>query len=263
MLSTAKGWSAALFAFPCGFMGELLPRPMLVGLGMIFWAIGLGVCAAASSFEMLFVGRVCNGIGLGIVQPLLLSLVADKNAPTKRGSAFGSIYFVGAVCNTLFGFVATTFAATPVAGIAGWRFSVALVALFSAAVGLAIWLLIGEPNAPFLAERRREHGIVSVFVKNMPKVIQLFKYPTFVLILCQGAPGTAPWTVFPFFTQWLELSCFNHAQTALIWSMFGWGCSFCNLISGLMLNFTARRFPDHGPPTLANFSVAIGIPFLL
>jgi len=100
-------------------------------------------------------------------------------------------------------------------------------------------------------------------VKNMPKVFQLFKYPTFVLVLCQGAPGTAPWTVFPFFTQWLELSCFNHAQAGMIWSMFGWGIAFSNLISGLLLNLATRRFPDHGPPTLANFSVAIGVPFLV
>merc|ERR1712217_757934 len=51
--------------------------------------------------------------------------------------------------------------------------------------------------------------------------------------------------------------------TAWIFSMFGWGNAFSNLVSGLLLNFVARRFPDHGPPTIANFSVAIGIPFLL
>lgn len=262
MLSSAKGWSAALFAFPCGFMGELLPRPLLVGLGMIFWATGLALCAVAWRFEVLFVGRVLNGIGLGIVQPLLLSLVADKHAPTRRGSAFGSIYFVGAVCNTVFGLVATTFAATEVAGVAGWRISVGAVALFSGSIGAAIALLVVEPNAPFLVERRQRQGFLSVFKTNMPKVWQLFKYPTFVLILCQGAPGTAPWTVFPFFTQWLELSCFSHAQTALIFSAFGWGGAFSNLLSGWLLNLVARRFPDHGPPTIANFSVAIGIPFL-
>merc|ERR550539_890380 len=53
-LSTVKGCVAALFAFPCGFLGEVLPRPTLVGLGMAFWAVGLFFCAAATSFEMLF-----------------------------------------------------------------------------------------------------------------------------------------------------------------------------------------------------------------
>jgi len=263
-LSTAKGIAAALFAFPCGFLGELVPRPLLVGLGMLFWSSGLALCAVAWNFEMIFLGRILNGVGLGIVQPLLLSLVADKNAPTKRGTAFGSIYFVGAVANTLFGLVATTFAATEIAGVPGWRLAIGTVVVFSMSVGLAILYFVQEPNdVAVLAEKRKEQGFLRVFKINLPKVFQLFKYPTFVLILCQGAPGTAPWTVFPFFTQWLELSCFTHAETALIFSAFGWGGAFSSLVSGGLLNFVARRFPDHGPPTIANFSVAVGIPFLL
>merc|ERR1719162_548812 len=221
------------------------------------------LCAVAWRFEVLFAGRILNGIGLGIVQPLLLSLVADKNPPTKRGSAFGSIFFTGQVGNTLFSLFATTFAADTILGIAGWRVSITIVAVFSAVVGILIWLLIIEPNADQLAERRKTTGFVSVFTQNMPKVWGLFKVPTFVLILCQGAPGTAPWTVFPFFTQWLELICFTHAQTGLIFSAFNWGCAFSNLPSGGLLNFVARRFPDHGPPAIANLSVASGIPFLL
>mmetsp|Transcript_35847 Transcript_35847/g.114816 ORF Transcript_35847/g.114816 Transcript_35847/m.114816 type:complete len:373 (-) Transcript_35847:198-1316(-) len=191
-------------------------------------------------------------IGVGIVQPLLLSLVADKNPPTKRGSAFGSIYFTGAVCNTLFTYVATKYSVENVAGIDGWRISVLGVALFSAFVGLLIHLL-----------GRKHYSFLGVFTQNMPKVWSLFKYPTFVLILCQGAPGTAPWTVFPFFTQWLELSCFTRSEAAFIFSAFGWGLAFCVLLRGILLNFVSRRFPDHGPPAIANFSVAIGTPFLV
>jgi len=262
MLSTVKGWTAAAFSFPCGFLGEMLPRPQLIGAGMLFWATGLVVCSMASSFEMLFIGRVLNGMGLGVVQPLLLSLVADKNPPTKRGSAFGSLFFVGQVCNTLFGFVATSFANVTVFGVQGWRVSVMALAAFSSIIGAAVLAWIQEPHAGELAQRARA-GMCSVFVKNLPKVWQLFTYPTFVLILCQGAPGSAPWTVFPFFTQWLELSCFTHTQTAWIFSMFNWGNAFSNLLGGFLLNLVARRFPDHGPPTIANFSVAIGIPFLL
>merc|ERR1719162_2222670 len=221
------------------------------------------LCAVAWRFEVLFAGRILNGIGLGIVQPLLLSLVADKNPPTKRGSAFGSIFFTGQVANTIFSLFATTFAADTILGIAGWRISIAMVAVFSAVVGILIMALIIEPNAEQVAERRETTGFVAVFTQNMPKVWGLFKYPTFVLILCQGGPGTAPWTVFPFFTQWLELICFTHGQAGLIFSAFNWGCAFSNLLSGGLLNFVARRFPDHGPPTIANFSVASGIPFLL
>jgi len=263
MLSTVKGWTAAVFAFPCGFMSEMLPRPRLVGMGMMLWASGLAICGTATSFEMLFAGRVLNGVGLGIVQPLLYSMVADKSPPSKRGTAFGALFFAGAVCQTLFGLFATKFAATTIAGVQGWRLSVVVIVVLSATVGVFIMLKVEEPNAPFLEERRRQHTCCSVIVKNMPKVFKLFRYPTFVLILAQGAPGTAPWTVFPFFTQWLELSCFTHGETAVILAAFGWGCACSNLLSGGLLNFVARRFPDHGPPTIANISVASGVPFLV
>ena len=260
-LSTTKGWAAAISAFPCGFMGEMLPRPRLIGCGMLLWAAGLVVCSASRSFQMLFVGRILNGIGLGAVHPLLLSLVADKNAPTKRGSAYGSIFFTGAICNSLFGLLATSYAAVPIAGIMGWRFSIAMVAIFSALVGVAFLGCVEEPNAQHLKERKRT-GFVAVFVENLPKVGQLFKYPTFILILCQGAPGTAPWTILPLFTQWLEMICFSHQETALIYSMFGWGQAFSTLTCGFLMNFLARRWPDHGPPSMADFSVFAGMAFL-
>jgi len=126
-----------------------------------------------------------------------------------------------------------------------------------------ISFIVGEPNACQNAEKRKTHGPCQVFRENMPKVWALFKYPTFVLILCQGAPGTAPWTVFPFFTQWLELSCFTNGQAALIFSAFNWGNAMSNLLSGFLLNWTTKKFPDWGPPSLASFSVASGIPWLV
>jgi MFS family permease len=262
MLTTVKGIVAALFAFPAGFIGELLPRPQIICLGMLVWAAGLVLCGAAPSFEIIVLGRVINGMGLGIVQPLLLSLVADRNPPSKRGSAFGALFFTGQVIQTIFTQVATTFAAKKVLGFAGWRVSIMAVAVFSAAVGLLVNFNIRETNTEELAEKRRQQGFFSTFVKNLPKVWSLFKYPTFVLVLCQGAPGTAPWTVFPFFTQWLELSCFTNKEAGWIYSAFGWGNAFSSLASGYLLNLVAKRFPDHGPPSLANFSVGIGFPFL-
>lgn len=262
-LSSAKGITAALFGFPCGFVQELLPRPLLIGLGMMFWTMGLLICAVAPSFEVIFLGRVLNGMGLGIVQPLLMSLVADKNPPSKRGSAFGSLFFFAAVFQTIFGRYATKYTTVSVAGIPGWRISLLIVAGFSGLLGITMMLFVKEPNAQRLADPENRQTFASVFVKNMPKVKELFKYPTFVLVLCQGAPGTAPWTLFPNFTQWLELNCFTNDQAGHIFAAFGWGNAFSNLIVGFLLNFVARRFPDHGPPTLANFSVASGIPFLV
>jgi len=263
MLSTAKGIVAALFTLPCGFMAELLPRPRLIGLGMLFWAGGLTICATAVSYEALFAGRMLNGMGLGIVQPLLFSLTADKTLPTKRGSAFGALFFIGEWGAVLFGFVATATANKSLGGTAGWRVSVFVVVAFSACIGVLVMLFVEEPRAGTQAERPRAQGFVSVFAENMPKILRLFRYPSFALIAVQGMFGMGPWIVFPFFTQWLELACFTHGEAALLYAIFGCGCACSHMLSGQVLNFVSRRFPDHGPPSIANFSVASGFPFLV
>ena len=45
----------------------------------------------------MIVFRAVNGIGLGMVQPLLFSLVADKTGANGRGRAFGMLLCTGAV----------------------------------------------------------------------------------------------------------------------------------------------------------------------
>jgi predicted MFS family arabinose efflux permease len=230
---------------------------------MVFWSAGLAVCAMSGSFELLFVARVLNGIGLGIVQPLLCSLVADTHRPTKRGSAFGAIWFTGSVFTTIFNYFATRYAVTDIAGMVGWRWSLLVVAAFSSLTGGLIMCVVTEPNQQQVAQRRETTTFASAFRQNLPKVRELFKIPTVVLILAQAAPGSAPWTIFPNLTQWLELSCFTHEETALVMSAGGWGRAFSNLLSGFLLNFVAVRRPDRGPPAIACFSVAAGIPFLM
>lgn len=43
----------------------------------------------------MIVFRAANGIGLGMVQPLLFSLVADKTGANGRGRAFGMLLCIG------------------------------------------------------------------------------------------------------------------------------------------------------------------------
>jgi len=69
-----------------------------------------------------------------------------------------------------------------------------------------------------------------------------------------------PWQIVGNFPQWLELLCFTNGEAAKIF--FGWsiGNTISPLIAGLLLNAVARRFPDHGPPTIANFSSGVSAP---
>merc|ERR1711933_643493 len=67
---------------------------------------------------------------------------------------------------------------------------------------------------------------------------------------------------FSYFIMWLELSCFSHGQAAAIWAFFTFGRAAGNIFAGLLLDFIARQFPDHGPPSVVQFSVGSSIPFI-
>ena len=43
----------------------------------------------------MIIFRAVNGVGLGIVQPLLFSLIADKSGASGRGRAFGFLLCTG------------------------------------------------------------------------------------------------------------------------------------------------------------------------
>ena len=76
-LGLVRGVFESVFALPAGFLADRLPRPLLICLGSIVWALGLLGCAFAPDLQAMTAFRAVNGVGLGIVQPLLFSLVAD------------------------------------------------------------------------------------------------------------------------------------------------------------------------------------------
>uniref|UniRef100_A0A6U6NAR8 Major facilitator superfamily (MFS) profile domain-containing protein n=1 Tax=Zooxanthella nutricula TaxID=1333877 RepID=A0A6U6NAR8_9DINO len=259
-LTMTKGAVVALSAFVSGFLGERFNRPLLIGLGMLFWSVGLVLCSVAWSFDMIFIGRMLNGMALGVVEPVGWSLTAELTPPSKRGFAFGACRFVGVTCHALFGLVATSFATTTVFGVTGWRLAIQAVAVFSSLLAVAVMLLVADPSTRHLTDKSRK-DVVSVFTNNMPKVLQLFRCPTLVLLLLQGPFNEAQWKVWAFLTQYLELSCFTHAQSGLIVSTFGWARGFAYLMSGYVLDWVVRRSPNRGPPVMANASKVICIVF--
>ncbi len=90
-------------------------RAMLVGL--TGFAVSSAIAGAASSFEMLVVGRALQGASAAMMAPAALSLIAVTfTEPKERGKAFGifgAIASSGAVTGLLLGGVLTEYA--------GWR----------------------------------------------------------------------------------------------------------------------------------------------
>lgn len=93
--------------------------------------IGALVSGFAPSFEVALAGRAVQGVGTGLVLPLMFAMVMEVVPPHKLGAAMGVtalvIMFAPAVGPTLAGFIA---------GAASWRFI-----FFSFAVILAVGIV--------------------------------------------------------------------------------------------------------------------------
>ena len=120
-LGLVRGIFESVFALPAGLLADRLPRPQLILAGSIIWAAGLIGCAFSPDLLCMTIFRAVNGIGLGIVQPLLFSLVADKSCIHGRGKAFGCLIFTGQLGQTAFTAFATTVGSTEVGSILGWQ----------------------------------------------------------------------------------------------------------------------------------------------
>lgn len=256
MMSTVKGWTSMCVGIPTAFITERVPRTQLLCVGCLIWGAGLVVCGIAWTWPLILVGRLINGVGLGMVKPLCFSLVADKNPPSSRGMAFGVMSFASNLGITLIIPLCISVSDADIHGMEGWRWCCIVIGVVSGLIGLAVWRLVDEPTKMEVPEG----SVWSGFVENMPKVVQLFKYPTFVLLCAQGGPGTMPWTLVGSFPQWLQLLCFTNPQSAFINSGFNLGNTFCPLIAGALLTLAVRKCPNHGPPSIANFATGVSVP---
>ena len=110
------------FASPlAGIFGGRYDRATLIGMGCVFWGVATAGIGFASSFEAVTFWRSINGIGLGVVLPLIQSLNSDLHPQHRLGKSFGILNITGALGGTAGAYMGTVLAAGTVAGIAGWR----------------------------------------------------------------------------------------------------------------------------------------------
>eukprot|EP00913_Durusdinium_trenchii_P000887 g825.t1 len=198
--------------------------------------------------------RALNGVGLGIVQPLLFSLVADKSSVYGRGKAFGFLLSTGSLGQTAFTAFATSIAPLQIGAIAGWQFALTIIASLSVLVGLLVWCLVTD------VPRAEQRSMLQIVKEETPRLGSILCLPTFLVIIGQGIFGTAPWFAFSYLTMWLELNCFANTEAATILAFFNVGTALSSMLGGILLDFIFRRFPDHGPPGISQVSVFLSIP---
>lgn len=79
----------ALTAWPAGRLSDRLPRPLLLGGGMVALAAADVALALAYDATGLFLGVALWGLHMGLSQGIVASMVADVAPPAHRGTAFG------------------------------------------------------------------------------------------------------------------------------------------------------------------------------
>lgn len=82
-----------------GFLGDRLPRRLLVAAGVLLWSLATGASGLATSFGALLVARSCIGIGeagYGAVAPSIISDLFPRELRTRMLSFFYIAIPVGA-----------------------------------------------------------------------------------------------------------------------------------------------------------------------
>jgi MFS family permease len=134
-----------------GKIGALVGRKRAFAAGLIIYAAGTLVTAAAPSLPVLLIGwSVLEGIGAALIMPAIVALVAGNFPKARRPAAYGMVAAAGAVAvavGPLVGGATTTFAS--------WRW----VFIAEAVVVAVIFVALRKIGDAAAARRSRIDGI--------------------------------------------------------------------------------------------------------
>ncbi|KAG5607386.1 hypothetical protein H5410_028878 [Solanum commersonii] len=234
------------------FLSARHNRANVIALGAFLWSGVTFLVAISSTFievcllHEIAISRGLNGIGLAIVTPAILSLVADSTDITNHGTAFGWLALTGSFGAIIGGTMSVLIAETSFMGIPGWRISFHLVGIISVLVGLLVYLFAKDPR--FLDRD------VNANDQPPPKPFQE------QIIVAQGVFGSFLGTSLSFSTMWLELVGFSHKTTALITSLFVVSLSCGVVFGGFMGDVLAKHLPNSGRIIVSQISTGSAIP---
>ncbi|KAL4891826.1 general substrate transporter [Aspergillus ambiguus] len=82
----AGSWLGALISGP---LSDRIGRKTSIMVGCIVWLIGSILCCASQNIGMLIVGRIINGISVGIESAQVPVYISELSPPSKRGRFVG------------------------------------------------------------------------------------------------------------------------------------------------------------------------------
>ncbi|WNQ13826.1 DHA2 family efflux MFS transporter permease subunit [Paenibacillus aurantius] len=89
-------------------IGTFTTRQLFLG-AMISFTVGSLICGVAPTFSVMLIGRIVQGLGAGIIMPLMMTVILNIFPPETRGRSMGMIgiamFFAPAVGPTLSGWI--------------------------------------------------------------------------------------------------------------------------------------------------------------
>ncbi len=144
----------SIAGLPLGRLADVVPRRLVIIVGVLIWSLGTLACGLAPNFVALFGARVLVGVGEAALAPAAISMISDLFPPNRRGVAIGvflmGMTVGGGIAITLGGLILQAaneglFKALPLIGaMHPWRAALVLLSLPGPIIA-AILLTVREP----------------------------------------------------------------------------------------------------------------------
>merc|ERR1712066_645481 len=141
----------------------------------------------------------------------------------------------------------------------GWRVAFALVSCFAVVASVFSFLKMPDIPAAPLTEEEKQQGVCAMMRSEIQSMIRFLRYPSFVLMICQGIFGSIPWIVIGNLNLYVRLCGFELGT--LFWlsapGLFGVVGGF---LGGIVSDFLTGKIGPRGRPLTAMLTVAMGVP---
>jgi MFS family permease len=148
LVNTSFSLSYGIGQLPAGWLADRIGTRILITIGILGVAIAGALVGLSQTFIMMVVFLVLMGLMGGGYHPSSAPLISASVEPKKRGRALG-IHLIGGSAS----FFVAPIVAGAIAGVWGWRGPFLVLAIPSAVLGIAFFILLGKGRERAHAER--------------------------------------------------------------------------------------------------------------
>jgi len=144
----------------------------------------------------------------------------------------------------------------------GWRGGYVVVSMIAVVASLGSFFVMPKVPQHELPDEEKRLPVARVAKQEIFAMIGFFKYPTFVLMICQGMFGSIPWLVLGN-NQLYWMLCKNNEEAYVPVQLMGWLGVPGGLLGGWISDSLNKVIGPTARPLTAVITVGISVPCLL